>query len=134
MFRTRHQGTPGLLQTLAVLIAEGLNIRKPPTSSVVKRASVTMPMDASIFQALFSRLHSAPNLLHETKFSGLVHELDMIMSHGWSLNTFKSATICRLQPGKSVDIALVERKECFMIIRGVHGVKAGMEHQLFAKM
>ena len=35
VFRTRHQGTPGLLQTLAVLVAEKLNMKKPPTTSIV---------------------------------------------------------------------------------------------------
>ena len=28
VFRTRHQGTPGLLQTLVVLVAEKLNMEK----------------------------------------------------------------------------------------------------------
>ena len=28
VFRTRHQGTPGLLQTLVVLVAEKLNMKK----------------------------------------------------------------------------------------------------------
>ena len=41
VFRTRHQGTPGLLQTLTVLVAEKLNMKKPPTTSIVRRASVT---------------------------------------------------------------------------------------------
>ena len=49
VFRTRHQGTPGLLQTLAVLVAEKLNMKKPPTTSIVRRASVTMPMDTDNF-------------------------------------------------------------------------------------
>jgi len=40
VYRTRHQGNPGLLQTLAVLIAEKLNMKKPPTTSIVRRASV----------------------------------------------------------------------------------------------
>ena len=37
VFRTRHQGTPGLLQTLAVLVAEKLNMKKPPTTSIVRK-------------------------------------------------------------------------------------------------
>ena len=43
VFRTRHKGTPGLLQTLAVLVAERLNMKKLPTTSIVRRASFTMP-------------------------------------------------------------------------------------------
>ena len=61
VYRTHHQGNPGLLQTLAVLIAEKLNMKKPPTTSIVRRASVSMPMDsekndcrqvASVFQVI----------------------------------------------------------------------------------
>ena len=36
VFRTCHQGAPGLLQTFAVLVAEKLNIKKLPTSSIVR--------------------------------------------------------------------------------------------------
>ena len=86
VFRTNHQGTPGLLQTLAVLVAEKLNMKKPPTTSIVRRASVTMPMDTETFKELFGGLPSAPNLLRATKFSVPIHELDAIMPAGWSLN------------------------------------------------
>ena len=113
IYRTRHQGNPGLLQTLSVLIAEKLNMKKPPTTSIVRRASVTMPMDSKTFRELFSGLPSAPNLSQVTKFSVPVHELDTIMPPGWSLNTFKTSTTCRLQPGKPVEIALLERKKVF---------------------
>ena len=113
VYLTRHQGNPGLLQTLAVLIAEKLNMKKPPTTSIVRRASVTMPMDSKTFRELFSGLPSAPNLLQVTKFSVPVHELDTIMPPGWSLNAFKTSTTCRLQPGKPVEIALLERKKVF---------------------
>ena len=133
VFRTRHQGTPGLLQTLAVLVAEKLNMKKPPTTSIVRRASVTMPMDAETFKEFFGGLPSAPNLLRATKFSVPIHEFDAIMPAGWSLNTFKTSTTCRLQPGKPVEIALLERKKCFLIIRGVCAVKAGMEPPSLAK-
>ena len=75
VFRTRHQGTPGLLQTLAVLVAEKLNMKKPPTTSIVKRSSVTMPMDAETFKELFGGLPSAPNLLQATKFSKYLQNL-----------------------------------------------------------
>ena len=85
IYRTRHQGNPGLLQTLSVLIAEKLNMKKPPTTSIVRRASVTMPMDSKTFQELFSGLPSASNL-----FSLPVHELDMIMPPGWSLKYFQN--------------------------------------------
>ena len=34
IYRTRHQGNPGLLQTLSVLNAEKLNMKKPPTTSI----------------------------------------------------------------------------------------------------
>ena len=91
MFRTHHQGTPGLLQTLTVLVAEKLNMKKPPTTSIVRRASVTMPMDTETFKELFGGLPSAPNLLGATKFSVPIHELDAIMPAGWSLNTFKTS-------------------------------------------
>ena len=113
VFRTRHQGTPGLLQTLAVLVADKLNMKRPPATSIVRRASVTMPMDAETFRTLFSGLPSAPNLLQATKFSVPIHELDTIMPAGWSLNTFKTSTTCRLQPGKPVEIALLEHKKVF---------------------
>ena len=113
VYRTHHQGNPGLLQTLAVLIAEKLNMKKPPTTSIVRRSSVTMPMDSETFRELFSGLPSAPNLLQVAKFSVPVHELDTIMPPGWSLNTFKTSTTCRLQPGKPVEIALLERKKVF---------------------
>ena len=88
-------------------------MKKPPTTSIVRRSSVTMPMDAETFKELFGGLPSAPNLLQATKFSVSIHELDAIMPPGWSLNTFKTSTTCRLQPGKPVEIALVERKKVF---------------------
>lgn len=113
VFRTRHQGNPGLLQTLSVLIAEKLKMRKPPSTSIVRRASVTMPMDPETFKELFGSLPSAPNLLRETKFSVPIHELDTIMPAGWSLNTFKTSTTCWLQPGKPVELALLERRKVF---------------------
>ena len=64
-------------------------------------------------ESLFSELPSAPNLLRATKFSVPVHELDTIMPAGWSLNTFKTSTTCRLQPGKPVELALLERRKVF---------------------
>ena len=88
VFRTRHQETPGLLLTLAVLVAAKPNMKKPPTTSIVRPASVTMPMDAETFKELFGGLPSASNLLRATKFSVLILELDAIMPAGWSLNTF----------------------------------------------
>ena len=100
-----------MLQTLAVLVAEKLNMKTPPTTSIVRRASVTMPLDAETFKELFDGLPSAPNLLRATTFSAPIHELDAIMPAGWSLNTFKTFTTCRLQPGKPVEIALLERKK-----------------------
>ena len=115
IYCTRHQGNLGLLQTLDVLIAEKLNMKKPPTTSIVRRVSITMPMDSKTFQELFSGLPSAKNLLQVTTFSVPVHELDTIMPPGWSLNTFKTSTTCRLQPGKPVEIALLERKKVFYI-------------------
>lgn len=113
VYRTRHQGNPGLLQTLALLIAEKLNMKKPPTTSIVRCVSVTMPMDAETFRELFSGLPSAPDLLQVAKFSVHDHGLDTIMPPGWSLNTFKTSTTCRLQPGKPVKIALLELKKVF---------------------
>ena len=35
VYHMRHQGNPGLLQTLAVQIAEKPNMKKPPTTSVL---------------------------------------------------------------------------------------------------
>ena len=69
-------GTQGLLQTLAVLVAEKLNMKKPPKTSIVRSISVTMPMDAETFRELFSRLPSASNLLQVVNFSVLIRELD----------------------------------------------------------
>ena len=112
VFRTRHQGTPGLLQTLAVLVAGKLNMKKPPTTSIVKRSSVTMPMDAETFKELFGGLPSAPNLLQATKFSVPIHELDTIMPAGWSLNTFKISTTCRLQGIRSFRLRVVSPTVC----------------------
>ena len=40
------------------------------------------------------------------------------MPAGWSLNTFKTSTTCRLQPGKPVEIALLERKKVFFAHSG----------------
>ena len=40
------------------------------------------------------------------------------MLAGWSLNTFKTSTTCRLQPGKPVEIALLERKKVFFAHSG----------------
>lgn len=108
VFRTQYQGNPGLLQTLSVLIAKKLKMKKRPSTSIVQRASVTMLMDSETLRELFSRLPSAPNLLRTTKFSVPIHELDTIMPAGWSLNTFKTSTTCRLQPSKPVDLALLE--------------------------
>lgn len=113
VFRTQYQGNPGLLQTLSVLIAKKLKMKKRPSTSIVQRASVTMLMDSETLRELFSRLPSAPNLLRTTKFSVPIHELDTIMPAGWSLNTFKTSTTCRLQPSKPVDLALLEWRKVF---------------------
>ena len=112
----RQQGLPGLLQTLSVLIAGKLNMKKPPKASIVRRVSVTMAMDAETFGSMFDRLPSAPNLLQvdgKVRFSVPFVELDNIMPTGWSLNTFKTSTTCRVQPGKAVEIALLESKKVF---------------------
>ena len=102
-----------------MLVAEKLNTKKPPTTSIVRRASVTMPMDAETFKELFGGLPSAPNLLRATKFSVPIHELDAIMPPGWSLNTFKTSTACRLQPDKPEEIALRAQKSVFFLSFGV---------------
>ena len=88
-------------------------MKKPPTTSIERRASVTMPIDSKTFRELLSGLPSAPNLLQVTKFSVPVHELDTIMPPGWSLNTFKTSTTYWLQPGKPVETALLECKKVF---------------------
>ena len=116
VFRMHQQGSPGLLQTLSVLITGKLNMKKPPTMNVVRHLSVTMPMDSETFRSLFSRLPSAPNLLQvdwNVKFSVPFVELDNVMPAGWSFNTFKTSTTCRVQPGKPVEIALLESKKVF---------------------
>ena len=51
------------MQTLAVLIAGKLNMKKPPETSIVRRISVSMPMDHETFRDLFGRLPSAPHYL-----------------------------------------------------------------------
>lgn len=43
------QGTPGLLQTLAVFVAEKVNMKKLPTTSIMRYAFITMLMDAKTF-------------------------------------------------------------------------------------
>ena len=109
-------GTPGLLQTLSVLVAEKLNVKKPPKTSIVRRTSVTMPMDAETFRELSSWLPSTPNLLQlvgDVKFLVPIDELDIIMPTGWSFNTFKISKTCRFQPGKPVEISLQEHKKVF---------------------
>ena len=99
-----------------MLIAGKLNMNKPPETSVVRRVSVSMPMDHETFRDLFSRLPSAPNRLQvygNLKFSVPVEELDNIMPAGWSVNTFKTSTTSCFQPGKHVEIALLESKKVF---------------------
>ena len=86
-------------------------MKKPPSTSIVRRVSVTMPMDPETFRELFSSLPSAPNLLRVTKLSVPDHELYTIMPAGWSLNTFKTSTTRRLQPGKPVELDLLERRK-----------------------
>ena len=112
-FHTPHQGKTALRRTLSILIAEELKMKKPLSTSIVRQASTIMPMDPETFRDLFSRLPSAPNLLRATKFSEPIHELDTIMPAGWSLNTFKTSTTCRLQPSKLVELALLERGKVF---------------------
>lgn len=102
-----------MLQALAVLIAEKLNIKKLLTTSVKRCAFIIMLMDSKTFQELFSGLPTAPSLLQVIKFSVPAHELDTIMPPGWSLNTFKTSMTCRLQASKPVKIALLERKKVF---------------------
>ena len=88
-------------------------MKKPLTTSIARRASITMPMEPKTFRELFSRLPSAPNLLRVTKFSVPVRELDMIVPAGWSLNTLKTSTTCQLQPDKPVELALLEQRKVF---------------------
>lgn len=121
VFRTQHQGNPGLLLTLSILITEKLKMKKPLTTSIARRVYITMPMEPETFRELFSRLPSAPNLLRVTKFSVPVHELDMIVPAGWSFNTLKTSTTCQLQPDKPIELALLEqRKVCYDHSRCLH--------------
>ena len=121
VFRTQHQGNPGLLLTLSILITEKLKMKKPLTTSIARRVSITMPMEPETFRELFSRLPSAPNLLQVTKFSVPVHELDMIVPAGWSFNTLKTSMTCQLQPDKPIELALLEqRKVCYDHSRCLH--------------
>ena len=116
VFRQHHQQSPGLLQTLAVLIAQKLNVKTVPKSSIVRRVSVSMPMDGETFKKLFSRLPSAPSPFQaygNTRFFVTVAKLDSIMPAGWSSNTFRTSTTCRIQCDKPVEIALLESKKVF---------------------
>ena len=116
MFSIFIIGPPGLLKTLAVLIPGKLNMKQPPETGIVRRISVSMPMDHETFRDLFGRLPSAPHYLQvygNLKFSVPVEELNNIMPAGWSVNTFKTSTTCRFQPGKPVEIALLESKKVF---------------------
>ena len=88
-------------------------MKKLLSMSIVRCASVSMPMDHETFKALFGGPPSTPNLLRERKFSVPIHGLDTIMPAGWSLNTFKISMTCQLQPGKPVEIALLERMKVF---------------------
>ena len=91
-------------------------MKKPPKTNNVRRVSVTKPEDAETCGSLCDRLPSAPNLLQvdgNVKFSVPFVELDNIMPTGWSLNTFKTSTTCRVQPGKAVEIALLESQKVF---------------------
>ena len=54
LFRSRHQGDPGLLQTLSVLLAEKSTMKKLPSTSILRRVYVTMPMDPETLRELFS--------------------------------------------------------------------------------
>ena len=91
-------------------------MKKPPETSIVRRISVSMPMDHETFRDLFGRLPSAPHYLPvygNLKFSVPLEELDNIMHAGWSVNTFKTSTTCHFQLGKPVEIALLESKKVF---------------------
>lgn len=91
-------------------------MKKPPRTSIVRGVSVTMPMDAETFRSLFNRMPSVPNLMQVTgnvKFSVPFAEFDNIMPAGWSLNTFKTSTTCRVQRGKPIEIALLESRKVF---------------------
>ena len=116
VYRLCHQGSPRLLQTLEVLIAQKLNVKTAPHSSMVRRVSVSMPMDGETFTKLFSRLPSAPSPLYafgNVRFSVPITELDSIMPSGWSANTFTTSTTCRIQHDKPVEVALLESKKVF---------------------
>ena len=74
-----YLGTPGLLQTLSVLVAEKVNMKRPPKGTIVKSVSVSMPMDVGTFRELFYRLPSAANLwktVGDVKFSVPIAALD----------------------------------------------------------
>lgn len=114
VYKLRHQGSPALMQTLAVLIADKLKMRKAPKTSITRRVSGSMPMDGKTFQLLFSRLLSAPNPLQaygNVRFSVPITELDSVMPAGWTENTFKTCTTCRIQPDTPVEVALLESKK-----------------------
>ena len=116
VFRLCHQGSPGLLETLAVLIGQKLNIRTAPNRRMVRRVSVSMPMDGETFRKLFSRLPSAPSPLKgcgNVRFSIPITELDSVMPTEWSSNTFRTSTTCRIQRDKPVEVALLESKKVF---------------------
>ena len=93
-YRLCHHGSPGLLQTLAVLIAQKLNVKTAPSSSIVRQTSFSMPMDGETFRELFCRLPSAPKPLQaygNVRFSVPITKFDSIMPTGWSENTFRAS-------------------------------------------
>ena len=89
---------------------------RPPKDTIVRRVSVSMPMDAETFRELCCRPPSAPNLWKadgNLKFSVPIAKLDSVMPTGWSCNTFKTSMTCRIKLDKPVEIALVERRKVF---------------------
>ena len=114
-----YAGIQNVRQTLEVLISQRLNVPhcQATTGKVQRRVSVTMPISQETFCDLFSCLPSAPSDLrcrrHSAKFSVPPAELDLILDSGWSLNTFKTSTVCRVLLDKPVDVSFFTKKKVF---------------------
>ena len=79
---------------MSMLLAEKLNVKKPPKTNIVRCISVTMAMDVDTFRELCNRVPFVSNLLQlvgNVTFLVPIDELDIIMPVGWSFNTFKTS-------------------------------------------
>ncbi|KXJ07502.1 hypothetical protein AC249_AIPGENE27548 [Exaiptasia diaphana] len=115
----RNTGLQGIRQTLEVLISQKLNVRycQAARGSVTVRVSVTMPMDPDTFTDIFGSLPSAPtDIRRRTRCRFTVpraSELDSVFSEGWSENTFKTSTTCRVMLDMPVVLSMFSTTKVF---------------------